>query len=116
MVCCLSEAAAVYTKKTREIATELLKAISETLDLESDAILKAASWDRGFQLLAANYYPACPQPDRAIGLPAHTDSGLLNLLIQNDVGGLQIEHQGKWVNWIAKPNSFIVDLGEQMQV
>ncbi|XP_062119294.1 2-oxoglutarate-dependent dioxygenase 19-like [Humulus lupulus] len=91
-------------------------AISDTLGLEADYIAKATNWDEGLQLLAANYYPACPEPERAIGIPPHTDHGLVSLLIQNQRGGLQVLHKGKWVNWDAVPNSYVVILGDQMQV
>ncbi|XP_062077056.1 2-oxoglutarate-dependent dioxygenase 19-like [Humulus lupulus] len=111
-----SEAALEFSKRTREVATELVKAISETLGLEADYIAKATNWDEGLQLLAANYYPACPEPERAIGIPPHTDHGLVTLLIQNQMGGLQVLHKGKWVNWDAVPNAFVVNLGDQMQV
>lgn len=111
-----SEAASEFSKRTREVATELVNAISETLGLESNYITKAMNWDQGLQLLAANYYPACPEPDRAIGIPPHTDHGLVTLLIQNDMGGLQVQHKGKWVDWNAPPNAFVVNLGDQMQV
>ncbi|EXB57864.1 putative 2-oxoglutarate/Fe(II)-dependent dioxygenase [Morus notabilis] len=67
---------------------------------------------RPAKILAANYYPACPQPDRAIGIPPHTDHGLVTLLIQNDMGGLQLQHKGKWVNWNAMPNAFVFNLGD----
>ena len=93
-----------------------MKAISETLGLEPDRITKATDWDRGLQCISANYYPPCSKPDQAIGLAAHTDPNLLNLIIQNDVGGLQIQHKGKWVIWKAEPNALIVDLGDQIQV
>ncbi|XP_062080140.1 2-oxoglutarate-dependent dioxygenase 19-like [Humulus lupulus] len=110
------EAALEYTKRTREVATEVVKAISETLGLESDHIAKSMNWDQGLQLMAANYYPACPQPDQAIGIPPHTDHGLVTLLIQNQMGGLQVQHKGKWVNWNGVPNAFVVNLGDQMQI
>ena len=74
------------------------------------------NWDEGLQLMAANYYPECPQPDQAIGIPPHTDHGLVTLLIQNQMGGLQVQHKGKWVNWNGVPNAFVVNLGDQMQV
>ena len=93
-----------------------MKAISETLGLESDYITNATNWDQGVQLVAANFYPACPQPDRAIGLPPHTDHGLVTLLIQNNVGGLQIKHKGQWVNFNAMPNAFVVNIADQLQV
>ncbi|XP_015886184.3 2-oxoglutarate-dependent dioxygenase 19 [Ziziphus jujuba] len=111
-----SEVSLEFSKRIREVATELLRAISETLELEADYIEKSMNWDQGLQILAANYYPACPDPENAIGIPPHTDHGLLTILIQNDMGGLQVQHKGKWVNWNAIPNSLVVNLGDHMQI
>ncbi|KAB2634820.1 2-oxoglutarate/Fe(II)-dependent dioxygenase [Pyrus ussuriensis x Pyrus communis] len=105
-----------FSKRTRAVATEILSGISESLGLESDYIAKAMNWDRGLQILAANYYPACPQPDLAIGIPPHTDHGLVTLLIQNDMCGLEVKHNDKWVLVNSAPGSFIVNVGDQMQI
>uniref|UniRef100_A0A803Q915 Fe2OG dioxygenase domain-containing protein n=1 Tax=Cannabis sativa TaxID=3483 RepID=A0A803Q915_CANSA len=110
------ETALEFSTRTREVASKVVKAISETLGLEEDCISKAMNWDEGLQLLAANYYPACPEPDRAIGIPPHTDHGLVTLLIQNEISGLQVQHKGQWVMLEAITNAFVVNLGDQMQV
>jgi isopenicillin N synthase-like dioxygenase len=111
-----SEVSLEFSKQTRQVATELLNGISESLGLEAEYIAKAMNWDRGLQILAANYYPACPQPDQAIGIPPHTDHGLVTLLIQNDMGGLEVQHNGKWVLVDCAPGAFVVNIGDQMQV
>lgn len=69
-----------------------------------------------FQLFAANFYPPCPQPDQAIGLPPHTDYGLLTFLIHNGVPGLQIEHNGKWFNTNSPQNAILVNTADQLEV
>ncbi|GFY89426.1 hypothetical protein Acr_06g0013660 [Actinidia rufa] len=96
-----SEVSGEYCKRTREVARELLQGISEALGLEENYIEKAMDLESGFQLFAANLYPQCPQPELAMGIPAHTDHGLLTLLIENDIGGLQIQHNGKWFNVLS---------------
>ncbi|CAL2277865.1 unnamed protein product [Prunus armeniaca] len=111
-----SEVSLEFSKRTREVATEILKGISESLGLEADYIAKAMNWDRGLQILAANYYPACPQPDKAIGLPPHTDHGLVTLLIQNEMGGLEVKHKDQWVLVNAAPGAYVVNIGDQMQI
>ncbi|ONK59449.1 uncharacterized protein A4U43_C08F6540 [Asparagus officinalis] len=37
-----------------------------------------------------NSYPACPDPDRAMGMAAHSDSSLVTILYQNSTPGLQV--------------------------
>lgn len=105
-----------FGKRTREVALEIIKAISESLGLGPEYIYEAMNMDRGIQLLAGNYYPPCPQPDQAIGIPHHTDHGLVTLLIQNEMTGLQVEHNGKWLTVHSPPNGFFVNLADQMQV
>ncbi|PIA51990.1 hypothetical protein AQUCO_01000102v1 [Aquilegia coerulea] len=103
-----SEIAMEYSQRTRQIVRELLKGISESLGLEKCYIDKEMEMESCFQVLVGNLYPACPQPELAMGLPPHSDSGLLTLLIQNQNGGLQVNHNGKWVNVHASPNTILV--------
>ncbi|PSS02798.1 Protein DMR6-LIKE OXYGENASE 1 like [Actinidia chinensis var. chinensis] len=111
-----SEVSGEYCKRTREVARELLQGISEALGLEENYIEKAMDLESGFQLFAANLYPPCPQPELAMGIPAHTDHGLLTFLIENEIGGLQIQHNGKWFHVNPLPNSFLVNTGDHLQV
>ena len=100
----------------RELARELLRGISESLELEANYIEKALNVEQGLQVIAANYYPPCPQPESAMGMPPHSDHGLLTVLIHNGISGLQVQHQGKWVNVNGIPNSFLVNVGDHLEV
>ncbi|KAI3968932.1 hypothetical protein MKX01_034076, partial [Papaver californicum] len=97
-----------YRKRSRETMKELLRAI---IDIEKSLELKF-----GVQKFSANLYPPCPQPELAIGLPPRAYRGLLTLLIQNDVGGLQIKNKGKWVAANAILNSIMVNTGDHMEI
>ncbi|KAL9675065.1 hypothetical protein QQ045_003265 [Rhodiola kirilowii] len=105
-----------YCTKTRNVARKLLQAISESLGLEPMYMDKALDLDKGLQVLAANYYPPCPQPDLAMGMTPHSDHGLLTLLVQNNIGGLQLQHGGKWVNVDAIPGAFLVNIGDHLEI
>ncbi|KAJ4716839.1 putative 2-oxoglutarate and Fe(II)-dependent oxygenase superfamily protein [Melia azedarach] len=111
-----SEISQEYCKRTQEVARKLLRGISESLGLESSNIDKAMNLDSGFQVLIANLYPPCPQPDLVMGIPPHSDHGLLTLLTQNGIGGLQLLHNGKWVNVNALSNSFLVNTGDHVEI
>ncbi|PIN00891.1 Flavonol synthase [Handroanthus impetiginosus] len=84
-------------------------AIGENLGLEEGYIDEALKPNSCFQLYAANFYPPCPQPHQAIGIPAHTDHGLLTFLIHNEVAGLQIQHDGEWFNNDSPQNFILVN-------
>ncbi|XVF44819.1 hypothetical protein PTKIN_Ptkin02bG0154900 [Pterospermum kingtungense] len=111
-----SEIALEYGKRAREVAREIVRGISESLGLEKNYIETAMNWENGFQILVANIYPPCPQPELAIGVPGHTDHGLLTLLIQNEIGGLQVQHKRKWVSVDAIPTSFLVNIGDHIEI
>jgi len=72
--------------------------------------------DSGFQMIAANLYPPCPQPELAMGIPPHSDHGLLNLLMQNGVSGLQLLHNGKWINVSSTSSCLLVFVSDHLEV
>ncbi|KAJ0025493.1 hypothetical protein Pint_08400 [Pistacia integerrima] len=112
-----SEALEEYCKKNRELASELLKGISASLGLEESYLQKTLNvGSNSHQLLVINMYPPCPQPEVVMGLPPHSDHGLLTVLMQNGLGGLQVQHNGKWVPVNLPPDSFVVNVGDQMEI
>lgn len=94
----------------------MLQRISESLGLQSNSIIECSCFDSGLQIFAVNMYPPCPQPHLALGLPPHSDHGLLTFLMQNEIGGLQVKHGGKWVNVDPLPNCLVVNIGDQLEV
>ncbi|KAJ4728008.1 2-oxoglutarate (2OG) and Fe(II)-dependent oxygenase superfamily protein [Melia azedarach] len=108
------EDVADYCRNARGLALRLLEAISESLGLEREYIDKVLS-EHG-QHMAINYYPPCPQPKLTYGLPSHTDPNVITVLLQGDVPGLQVLKDGKWVAVNPVPYTFIVNIGDQIQV
>ena len=102
--------------RTRELGRKLLGAIWESLGLETNYMNEALNLNSQFQLVACNFYPACPQPDLAMGLPPHSDHGLLTILYQNNVDGLEVKHNGKWVRVKPLPNSYLINTADHMEV
>nr|GLL28623.1 protein DMR6-LIKE OXYGENASE 2-like isoform X1 [Ipomoea trifida] len=111
-----SEVMSEYCEKSRKVAKKILGAISESLGLDECAINNALALDSMFQIFIGNYYPRCPQPELVMGLPPHSDHGLLTLLIQNGVGGLQIMHEQKWIDVNALPNSLLVNTADALEI
>ncbi|XP_022738203.1 protein DMR6-LIKE OXYGENASE 2-like [Durio zibethinus] len=108
------EDVAEYCNCVRGLALRLLEAISESLGLKRDHIDKIIS--KYGQHMVLNYYPPCPEPELTYGLPGHTDPNLITILLQDDVPGLQVLRNGKWIAVNPIPNTFIVNIGDQMQV
>lgn len=69
------------------------------------------------QSVRFNYYPPCPQPEMAYGVPAHTDPNCITILFQDEVGGLEI--RAKDDTWVAvKPQSeaLVINIGDSLEV
>ena len=116
MFWCWRETSAEYCRRTWKVGKELLKGISESLGLEANYIEDTMNLDSGWQMIAANMYPPCPQPELAMGIPPHSDHGLLNLLLQNGVSGLQVLHNGKWINVGSTSNCQLVFVSDHLEV
>ncbi|XP_061337718.1 probable 2-oxoglutarate-dependent dioxygenase SLC1 [Gastrolobium bilobum] len=115
------QVAATYAEETKNLFLRLMEAIIESLGITEaneaegkDNIMK--DLEDGSQMMVANFYPPCPEPDLTLGLPPHSDYGLLTLLLQDEVEGLQIQFQGKW--FIVHPinNAFVVNVGDHLEI
>jgi isopenicillin N synthase-like dioxygenase len=70
-------------------------------------------------LLKVNHYPPQANPTTVsnIGVVPHSDEGGFTILWQDDNGGLEIESKsGEWVEAPPIPGTFVVNLGDAMQI
>jgi isopenicillin N synthase-like dioxygenase len=58
-------------------------------------------------------YPPSPSPE-LWGVGEHTDYGLLTILLQDDVGGLEVKSKSNWIPAPPLPGSFICNLGDML--
>ncbi|KAJ6431569.1 hypothetical protein OIU84_018952 [Salix udensis] len=65
--------------------------------------------------LRLNRYPACPVSPEISGLVPHTDSDFLTILSQDEVGGLQLMKDSKWVAVNPNQDALIVNIGDLFQ-
>jgi isopenicillin N synthase-like dioxygenase len=66
--------------------------------------------------LRMNRYPPCPIPSEVFGLMPHTDSDFLTVLHQDQVGGLQLVKDGRWIAVKPNPEALIINIGDLFQV
>ena len=65
-----------------------------------------------------NHYPPCPSPELALGVGPHKDPGVLTILAQDEVGGLEVKRKsdGEWVGVKPRKGAYIINLGDVLQV
>lgn len=66
--------------------------------------------------LRLNRYPPCPIASEIHGLMPHTDSDFLTILYQDQVGGLQLVKDKKWIAVKPNPTALIINIGDLFQV
>ncbi|XP_042059604.1 1-aminocyclopropane-1-carboxylate oxidase homolog isoform X1 [Salvia splendens] len=103
-----------YSKQAKNVGILLFELLSEALGLDRNHLIDMDCAEA--QFVGCNYYPACPEPDMALGFSSHTDSGFLTLLLQDDIGGLQILHNHCWVDVPPSPGTLLVNVGDLMEL
>ncbi|GAB2299057.1 hypothetical protein Dimus_033131 [Dionaea muscipula] len=109
------EAIEEYADEIRKLTLTMLECMAKALKIDADEL--KFLYAEGIQGMRMNYYPPCPQPDLAIGLSPHSDSQGLTFLIQlNEVEGLQIKKDGRWIPVKPLPHAFTVNIGDALEV
>uniref|UniRef100_A0A2P2IP46 Flavonol synthase/flavanone 3-hydroxylase n=1 Tax=Rhizophora mucronata TaxID=61149 RepID=A0A2P2IP46_RHIMU len=110
------EANEEYAKHVKLVADKLLTYLSLGLGLEARALKEALAGEDLEYMLKINYYPPCPRPDLTLGVVAHTDLSSLTILVPNEVPGLQVFKDDRWIDAKCIPNALIVHIGDQIEV
>uniref|UniRef100_A0A0E0HNL4 Fe2OG dioxygenase domain-containing protein n=1 Tax=Oryza nivara TaxID=4536 RepID=A0A0E0HNL4_ORYNI len=100
------------------VARAVMALLCEGLGLRG-ATLEEASCLEG-KLMVCHYYPVCPEPERTMGIVPHTDPGVLTVLAQDGVGGLQVKHTNEdgesyWVDAKPVPGALVINVGDLLQ-
>ena len=104
-----------YSWELHQVTMLLLKFMSRNLGLNPMTL--PSVFEEGTQGVRMNYYPPCVLANKVMGLTPHSDATGLTLLLQvNDVQGLQIKKNGKWLPVKPVPGAFIVNIGDVIEV
>lgn len=112
------EAGKEYARAMEKLAFTLLELISLTLSLPAKRLNGFFHGQSRSTFIRLNHYPPCPASHLALGVGRHKDGGALTILAQDDVGGLDVKRKsdGEWVRVKPIPNSYIINVGDIIQV
>ncbi|XP_022730688.1 gibberellin 2-beta-dioxygenase 8-like [Durio zibethinus] len=102
-----------YGRHLSRIATTLFEAMAKNLNLGPKQSESKLDESTGF--IRVYRYPPGSLANEAWGMIAHTDSSVLSIVNEDQVGGLEIFKDNKWLLVNPIPNTLIVHIGDMMQ-
>lgn len=105
-----------WNEQLSAVALRLMRAWAVSLGSPED-IFDEALASKPFSLIKIVRYPGESGPIPKQGVGAHRDGGVLTLLmVEPGKGGLQVEHDGAWIDAPSVPGAFVVNIGEMMEL
>ncbi|KAK6146644.1 hypothetical protein DH2020_020513 [Rehmannia glutinosa] len=111
----LREVMVEYAAAMQKLAKLLAGVLITNLDQKMEDFEKSICCDESTCFVRLNRYPACPLSQEIYGLVPHTDSDFLTILHQDQVGGLQLMKDSKWVSVKPNKDALIVNIGDLFQ-
>lgn len=105
-----------YFAETLALGNRLLRVLALSLDLDEGFFLQWMNKPM-VQTMLFHYSQQAVPTDAQFGVAPHTDYGMLTLLVQDPIGGLELmKRNGEWVGapWIE--DTFVVNLGDLIKI
>jgi isopenicillin N synthase-like dioxygenase len=103
-----------------EVAIKLLRAVAEALGQSADVFEPIYRGAPNQHIKIIRYPERGDASDAAAsgqGVGPHKDSGFLSFILQDDVGGLEVEAAGgAWIEATPREGAFVVNIGELLEL
>lgn len=103
-----------YLEAMERIAHAVMRGIALSLGLSADYFYTRYTANPLILFRIFHYPPQKGSHYRQWGVGEHTDYGLLTLLKQDAVGGLQVKSGDTWIDAPPLPNSFVCNIGDML--
>jgi len=113
-----------YFEAMERLAIVILSAICEALGYSDPNYLYDNYLKNASSIIRLNHYPPYPEhimaadPDEnVLGVGPHSDSGIITLLLQDGIPGLQVlNKENKWVDVKPIHNAFVFNIGDMLHI
>lgn len=109
------ETMVVNQRAVRVLAEHLMEAFALALGQPEDYFKQLHR--APLSTFGLNFYPApdADNPKDNVGVGAHCDASSFTVLLQDDVGGLEVKHaSGNWIKAPYVPGAYIINIGDTM--
>ncbi|KAK8598949.1 hypothetical protein V6N13_076892 [Hibiscus sabdariffa] len=104
-----------YSMELHKLVIQLVKRMAENLG--TDPKMLSSFFEDVTQGIRMNYYPPCAEASKVLGASPHSDATALTLLLQvNEVEGLQIKKNDKWMPVKPIPGALITNIGDMIEI
>ncbi|KIX95337.1 uncharacterized protein Z520_08854 [Fonsecaea multimorphosa CBS 102226] len=105
-----------YFQAMTTLAREVMRALAAALNIPEDYFDRFTDSEPTATLRLVHYPPTPQTSDKERGCGAHRDFGCITLLLQDGVGGLQVqdEETGEFLDIDPVPGAYVVNLGNLM--
>jgi isopenicillin N synthase-like dioxygenase len=111
----LREVVTRWHEQLSAVSLKLLRAWALSLGADENVFDEAFA-TRPSTLIKIVRYPGKSDPEPQQGVGEHRDGGVLTLLlVEPGKGGLQVEHNGEWIDAPPLPGTFVVNIGELLE-
>lgn len=102
-----------YIEEVTRVGHLVMKGISLSLGLDENYFYNKYNQDPLILFRIFHYPPQAPS-EQQWGVGEHTDYGLLTILKQDSVGGLQVKSNDTWIDAPPIENTFICNIGDML--
>ncbi len=108
------ETTLAYLDALTELGHALARGLGAGLGLDPSAFDERLTRDP-LVLLRLFHYPPAGESERGWGVAEHTDYGLLTILHQDAVGGLEVRAEGRWREAPPIEDAFVCNVGDMLE-
>ncbi len=114
----LSRVSMAWAELMSTVGAELLSAIAVSLELPENHFTEAFEGTPAWMAKLIHYVGGVVQEAGNQGVGSHADYGFVTLLLQDEVGGLEVKpHESEtWIPVEPLPGALVVNLGEMLEV